>query len=258
MPKRKTERFPLTLHHATGQWSKCFTLPSGGRKTVYFGTDRDAAHAKYLREKKDWQEGRNPRENVTTAPTAVTLADLVNAFLTRSKARVAENEISPLTFADYLAVGEQLTEHFGRNRDPQQFKPADFASFRRAVAAKYAPSRLSKTVVIARMMFNWAFESELLESSVRFGPDFNVAAKRATRTHRASMGEKLLTPAEIRKLLEHADEPLAAMILLGINCGLTIDEAAEQIRDWNRLHGSCETWATLRPKKRRRSIALEN
>ena len=71
MPKsKKPERFPLILHHATKERSKCITLPSGRRRSVYFGTDRDGALAKYLKEREDWQAGRDPRE-VTTALTVL-------------------------------------------------------------------------------------------------------------------------------------------------------------------------------------------
>ncbi len=218
MPRQKTERFPLTLHHATHQWSKCFTLPSGKRRTVYFGTDRDGALAKYLKEREDWQAGRNPREK-TTAPTAITLADLVNAFLARSKQRVATGELSELSFRDYLWTGQQMTAQFGRNRDPEKITPTDFASFKSALAAKYAPSRLSKTITVTRMMFKWGYDSELLERMVRFGPDFKLATKRLARNQKATEGPKLLESKEIRSLLQHADERMKAIVLLAINCG---------------------------------------
>ena len=216
MPSRKTERFPLTLHHATGQWSKCFTLPGGRRKSVYFGTDRDTALAQYLAERDDWQAGRNPRQ-ATTATTAETLADLINGFLSRSKNRVALGELSPVTFADYLWVGERMAAHFGRNRDPEQLTPTEFASFRSEIAAKYAPSRLSKTITVCRMMFKWGYESGLLDRPLRFGPDFKVAGKRLARSHKATLGMKLLTATDINSLLQQADPQFVAMILLGIN-----------------------------------------
>src|SRR5689334_5079860 len=181
MPRHKTERFPLTCHHATGQWSKCFMLPSGRRKTVYFGVDRDAALAKFIAEREEWQVGRNPRET-TTAATAVTLADLVNSFLIRSKGRVALGEISPVTFADHLWVGQRMVEHLGRNRDPSRLAPADFAGFRTAIATRYAPARLNKTITTCRMVFKWGHESDLIQLP-RFGPDFKIAGKRLARCH---------------------------------------------------------------------------
>lgn len=219
MPKRKVERFPLTLHHSTGQWSKCFTLPSGRRKTVYFGTESDAALEKYLKEKEDWQAGRNPREVATTAATAVTLADLVNAFLSRSKGRVALGEISPVTFADHLWVGQRMVEHLGRNRDPSKLTPDDFAKFRTSIATKYAPARLNKTITASRMIFKWGHESELIHLP-RFGPDFKIAGKRLARSHKAATGAKLLTAEEIKALLKHADAQMTAIVLLGLNAGL--------------------------------------
>jgi integrase len=39
------------------------------------------------------------------------------------------------------------------------------------------------------------------------------------RLHRAEQGPKLLTADEVRRLIATADQPLKAMLLLGINCG---------------------------------------
>ncbi|MCA9056318.1 MAG: hypothetical protein KDA75_20965 [Planctomycetaceae bacterium] len=131
---KRMKRGPsLTLNRPTGQWCKTFTLPNGRRKTVYFGTDPDAAMAKYLQERDEWQAGRDPRETVSTAwPTALTLADVCNAFLTRSKGRVAGGELSPRTFDDYFDVAKSLTSHFGRTRVVATMGPRDFGDYRAA------------------------------------------------------------------------------------------------------------------------------
>jgi integrase len=47
-----------------------------------------------------------------------------------------------------------------------------------------------------------------------------VASKRLQRLHKAESGAKLLTAAEIRAMLDKADDQMRAVVLLGINCGL--------------------------------------
>jgi hypothetical protein len=80
-PKNKSNAkpylgFPLFLH-ATGQWAKKVR----GRMH-YFGTDSDAALAKYLDQRDDLQAGRTPR----VQGDGLTVRDLCNRFLTSKKA----------------------------------------------------------------------------------------------------------------------------------------------------------------------------
>jgi hypothetical protein len=84
MPKSTRDGKPLWLHSATGQRAKKI----GGR-TYYFGTD--AALRRFLDEKDDILAGRQP----VRTPEAITIAALVNRFLTAKKVRVASGALSP-------------------------------------------------------------------------------------------------------------------------------------------------------------------
>lgn len=72
--------------------------------------------------------------------------------MARSEQRVASKDISPVTLVDYKAVGEVILKHLGRTSEPAKLRPADFATFRSAVALHYSPSRLSKIVAVTRQM----------------------------------------------------------------------------------------------------------
>jgi integrase len=54
----------------------------------------------------------------------------------------------------------------------------------------------------------------------RFGPDFKGVSKRKVRQQKAAAGEKLFSPADLRKLIDTADVTMKAMLLLGINGAL--------------------------------------
>ncbi len=135
MPKSKPQKpyrdFPLTAHR-NGQWCKKIKGP-----LHYFGpwNDPDAALAKYLDEKDDLQAGRTPIRSQGKATTG----EIVNAYLARCDGRVKTGELSAVSFADYLIIGKLIVQHLGRNTDPEQLRPVDFAAFRTAMAAKYAP-----------------------------------------------------------------------------------------------------------------------
>jgi len=202
--------FPL-FQHPNGQWSKKIR----GRH-YYFGVDPDAALSKYLTVRDDLQAGREPR----VSSTGKTLGGICNAFLTRVTERQQSGEVAARTFRDYYEICEQLVKHLGRNADPERLRPEDFASFRAAIAKKYAPTRLNKHIIVTRMVFKWAFESELIDKPPRFGPDFKGASKRAVRQHKSENGKKLFGRDELLQILDAADPTLKAATLLGINGGL--------------------------------------
>ncbi len=214
-PKKPHKDYPLTPH-ATKRWCKKVR-----GKLYYFGSwgDPTGALQEYLKIKDQLQAGLDPRVNGCTK-SKITTADVVNSFLERTDKRVQLGELSPLSFSDYKVVGSLIVDHFGRHREVHHIQPNDFAGFRFAMGAKYAPSRLSKIIAVTRMIFSWSYESELLEKPVRFGPDFKVSSKSEKRIHRNNSPKKLLTSDEVLKLIDAADTNWKAILLLAINCGL--------------------------------------
>jgi len=213
-PQKPYPDFPLTAH-LNGQWCKKIR-----GKVHFFGvwSDPIAARDKYLDERDDLQAGRTP--NRLSHKGKPTTADLVNAFLHRSDARVKAGELSPLSWNDYRIIGAMIVDNLGRTSDPEKLRPVDFATFRSTIAHGYSPSRISKVVATTRMMIKWAFESELIDRMPRFGPDFMVSSKKQMRLHRAQQGKKLLNAEEIQQLLDTADKKWKAIILLCVNGGL--------------------------------------
>ena len=208
-PRKPYPEFPLS-YHKCGQWVKKIR-----GKLHYFGTDAEAALQKYLNERDDLQAGRKPQGTTV----GLCLADMINTYLADAKARRDAGELSPLSFRDYKWTGEQVVDFFGRNSDPCQIRPTEFAAFRNDLAARYAPSRLGKTVTVCRMMFTWAYESEVIDVMPRFGPNFKASTKRAARIAKAEAGPKSFTAGELKALLKESTGTFRTMILLGLNAG---------------------------------------
>jgi integrase len=217
-PSKPYPDFPLTAHPA-GYWCKKIR-----GKIHYFGPwdDPDGSLTKYLEQKDALHAGRKPRESSAGADVHA----LVNRFLHQKKELVNVGELSPRTWADYKEACDAIVAAFGKRRLLADIDPDDFAGLRNKLAKKWGPHRLSKTIQFVRCVFKFAFEAELIDRPVRFGPGFKRPSKKTIRLQRAKGGPKLFTADEIRRLLAAAVPQLKAMILLGINCGFGNSDCA--------------------------------
>ena len=128
-PKKPHHDFPL-FPHASGQWAKKVL-----GKLHYFGTDPDAALAKWLAEKDDLLAGRRPRAK----GDGLTLMDLSNRFLTSKKNQLTAGELTSRTWGDYYRISETLLEFFGKDCRVLQLRPEDFGRFRADLQSAAGP-----------------------------------------------------------------------------------------------------------------------
>jgi integrase len=210
-PAKPYPDFPLTAHPA-GYWCKKIR-----GKLHYFGPwdDPDAALAKYLEQKDDLHAGRTPRAD----PASLTVKDVANAFLNAKKESLEAGGLSPRTWADYRSIMDMLVEGLGKHRSVTGLAPQDFAGLKNKLAKRNGPHRMCTVIQVIRCAFKHAYESDLVDRPVRFGPEFKRTSKKTLRQHRARQGPKLFTAEEIRRLIGAAGTQLRVMILLGINCG---------------------------------------
>ena len=124
-PEKPYPGFPL-FPHSNGLWCKKVR-----GKLVYFGPwrDPDAALQRWLDQRDDLMAGRRPRKKGD--PDALTLADLVNRYLTSKRDAVATGEITALTFRNVHGSMAMLIDHFGRDRVVCDLHPEDFGEQRR-------------------------------------------------------------------------------------------------------------------------------
>ncbi len=210
-PSKPRPDFPL-FPHAAGVWAKKIR-----GKLHYFGPwdDPEGALNKYLAEKDDLHAGRKPRID----PEALTVKQLVNKFLYAKQCQVNEGRLSPLTWGDYNTATDEILAAFGSQRLVSDLRSDDFSKLRNRMAGKWGLQRLCKTIQFVRCVFRYAFEAELIDRPVRFGPDFKRPSRKEFRVQRAKQGPKLFTADEIHRLLGAAHTQVKAMLLLGINCG---------------------------------------
>jgi integrase len=210
-PAKPSDDFPL-FAHAAGVWAKKIR-----GKLYYFGpwSDPQGALRKYKEQAEALHAGRKPRPDAE----AVTVRDVCNAFLNHKQALVDAGELSPRTWAEYKVTTDLLVSHFGRGRVVADVGPDDFAALRRKMAARRSPVCLGNDIQRVRSVFKHAFDADLIDRAVRFGPGFARPSKKVLRLERARRGPRMFEAEEIRRMLAVAGVQLKAMILLGVNCG---------------------------------------
>src|SRR5262249_35025286 len=112
-----------------------------------------------------------------------------------------------------------LVKEFDKQRAVTDLQPDDFTSLRTKMARKWGPHLLGKCIQCVRCVFKFAYDADLIDRPMRYGPGFQRPSKKTMRLHRAKQGAKLFTTEEIRRLLDEAGTPMKAMLLLACNCG---------------------------------------
>ncbi len=169
----------------------------------------------YKAQADDLHAGRAPRVKAD----GLTVADLCNHFLTAKVRKRTSGEIGARMFEEYKQTTDLLVSTFGKDRFIDDLAADDFGALRSTMAERWGPVRLGNAITRVKSVFKYGLDNGLIDKPVRYGSEFRKPDKAVLRRHRAQNGERMLEADEIRGLLDAADVPLRAMILLGVNAG---------------------------------------
>lgn len=230
-PEKPYPSYPLRAHPC-GQWCK-----KHKGKTYYCGPwdDPQAALANWRLIEERLFIGAAPAPR----PKDVDIRHLCNAYLTAKEQAVDNGDITRRHFNDCHKACERVIAFFGTEREVTSLGATDFGLFRASFPAHWSVATVKSSVAHTRMLFRWAYDCELIDRPVRFGPNFSSPPKRRERLERAKKPSKQFSAEEIWSLLHHADLQMKAMIWLGINaafgnadCGrLRVPQIDEQM-EW--------------------------
>ncbi len=108
-----------------------------------------AALQKWLDQKNDLLASRTP----WSTSDGLTVAELVNRFLTHKKSLVESSELRPRTWEDYYTVCKRVVSVFGRNRLVSDLVADDFAALRTSFAKTRGPYALAGDITRVRVLF---------------------------------------------------------------------------------------------------------
>ncbi len=236
-PAKPYPEYPLYAH-AGGVWAKQIR----GRE-YYFGpwSDPDGALERYLKQRDFLHAGVAP----PLSCDGLTVDELVNRFLDYKLSQVELGEVSRYQYNCYRCDAKLVLNCLGRTRPAATLTPGDFRKLRTAVATRYrqpqgdgdgagatppalrSPSTISGMIVRIRTMFRWAHQvAHLLERPMDYGGEFNRPTAASVRISLSRRPPKDFSAAEVHRLLQAANVPMRAMILLGINCGFGNTDAS--------------------------------
>ncbi len=217
-PKKPYPDFPL-FPHPNGCWAKKIR-----GKPCYFGpwADPDGALKRYLDEKDDLYAGRQPRR----VSDGITVKHALNSFLASKESLLKSGELSGQSWDMYEATCKIIGAHMDMGRIVCDLQPIDFIELREKLAKGVGLVTLGIRVRIARMVFKHAYDAGLIDNPVRIGPQFKGPSKQNLRIEKNSKPVRMLESQELRAIIDKAQPPFLAMILLGVNCGFGQSDCA--------------------------------
>jgi integrase len=226
-PRRKPHPdFPLTPH-PNGQWVKKVK-----GDLYYFGRWKD--DAKGERAIADWLARKDSilagldKLRVASVASEMTLGRVMGLYLENRRTAMLAGELSATTYGDYLRELQLFVTAAGSEAKVAALKPEHFARYAKNLVTDRKLGRHARKRVIAyiKAMLNWGAGNGYYPHPT-YGNDFAAPDTRpdAMRQAKAREGKKdhskrLVTGAEISKLLDRASPQFKAIILLGVNCGL--------------------------------------
>jgi integrase len=223
-PKKPYPTFPLTPH-PNGQWCKKIR-----GQVHFFGVwaDPKTALDEYTRQAADLHAGRKPRLH---RQAGTTLKDIANHYLESQQEKAKRGLITPAWFKDCLHPTKAFVHSLGSERLWTDVGPTDFGEYRLHLYDRVGVCAIDRNITIIRSMIKFAYDTDLIDQPAKYGGQLNKPTQKEKRQNCSSQdrlnGKRLFTPKEVKTLLDKAQQPLKAMILLGINGGFGNTDCAE-------------------------------
>jgi integrase len=187
---------------------------------VFFGKLADGwelAEQRYHEEKDDLFAGRVPnRRN----KDGLRLGELCNQWLHQKRTLMTSGELTMRTWDDYRGTANRVATFFGKDRLVEDLGPTDFEKLRADFGSTWGPVRVGNHITWTIALFNYAYDSDLIDKPIRFGPTFKKPSKKTLRRIKKAGGPRMFERDELLRIINAADPCMKAMVLLAANGGL--------------------------------------
>lgn len=254
---RKGGELPLFLHR-NGQWCKKVK-----GKFHYFGTDKDQALIQWATDRDRILAGLPPR----CRDNSPTVAELANVYLELRRSDIARGEITERTLLEAEKSIRRLVDIVGRDAQPSQMDPEDFATIRDKLAepvakkvfgrgggkgrsvARRSPVTVDGDIRRLRAFFSWCVDNGHLPREPFYGSGFKTSSTKVRKQQRKKSNRHLFYPQELRSILAKTSWRTRPLILLAINAGLSVVD----IGTWKKSEAPnldlAEVWVSMPRRK---------
>jgi integrase len=236
LPPLPFPEFPLRPHR-NGQWFKSVWNPRAKKsEQFYFGSWHDDPKGDLALNDPQlgWLARRSAikagTDNVRVAPvvSVVTLGELMAQFLTSKRSQVTAGDLSARTLGDYLREMEKFVSFLKPGTPVQALRPEHFSAYMKHMIegrelGRYARRRV-RTYINTLLRYGakngWYPMPNAGTDWVAPGADPDSVRQAKMRAGIKDYSNRIVTGAEVDKLLKRATPAFKAIILIGINCGL--------------------------------------
>lgn len=209
--------FPL-FPHQNGQWAK--TIEGS---TYYFGAvseDYRKALKRYCEVRDSIKAGRKiPRKITGGEGFSVSVCDLMDSFLAARDKDVENGTLRKASWNEYLRTARRIVDCLEKDTPLAELTPESFQELRQSFTKGLNATSQRNEVARARVIFNYAFDSGLIDMPLRFKKMLRAPSSRELRAAQ-SKRPRLLDARDVRLLIESARGYMKPAILLAVNCGL--------------------------------------
>ena len=209
-PPKPRKGFPLFAHKG-GSW----TAKINGKQKSFGGWRGDPTGERALARYNRFLDSRGGDRSLPAVPDMeMSARELANRFLTRQAERLEGQEIRPTSFRDFQSGLKAFVEIVGAGTAVGDLGPVTFAQVRLKLLERMKSHALNRHLTVIKQMFRWGSSQGIIASEPKYGESMKKAR------HGRSAKPKLFSREDIWTMLHVARQPLRAMILLGLNCGL--------------------------------------
>jgi integrase len=264
LPPLPFAEFPLRPHR-NGQWYKSVWNPRTKKsEQFYFGSWQDdpkgesALHDPelgWLARRQGILDGTdNVRVGTLSVPLTMTLGELMARFLTFKRSRVVAHELSYRTLGDYMREVAKFVAFLKPRTPVAMLRPEHFSAYMTHLIearklGRYARKRV-RTYLSTLLRFgaknDWFDMPNTGADWVSPGTTREAVRQEKLRAGKTDYSDRIVTGAELDKLLARSNQTFKAILLVSVNAGLGPADIG-RLR-WNMIDMKTGRMTFARPK----------
>ena len=207
-PAKPYADYPL-FAHACGKWAKKID-----GKTVYFGSwdEPDLALSEYRAYIADKE---------LDGESDISLSKAANLFLAAKNHAVTNGLLANRTYSEYKSTLKAMLNHWGREFPLSNIDGPELLRYYNERSKTRNLVSMGNECVRIKTIFFYLEDKDLIQEAPKFPKEFKKPSRKLVRRHKREVGSKVISRADIDRLMFNAGGTLRPMILLAVQGGFS-------------------------------------